>query len=331
MLSKFQGCLMGVAIGDAMGMPVETWKHAQIKQLNGGAGITGFIAPVQQRILDTANLNAGETTDDWQLTKAVAASLIRCSGRFDMLDCAMEHLAEYDKRLFGWGKGTQIALEAIKTGQRIVGRDALPAAGPGQGCGNGIVMKVAPIALAGFVRGDVEPDVWTSCKALGMITHPDIRASIAAYAVSLVLQSALSGPLSTASGLATLAKVISAIERVEAQEAISTDLISDVLKKIPENLKTAENLRLAVGCGFHALQTVGFTIGTFLRHPTDFRSGVLEAANAGGDSDTHASVVGALIGANVGLEAIPQEWRCFNPSFREALTLGRQLCFEESE
>ncbi len=52
---------------------------------------------------------------------------------------------------------------------------------------------------------------------------------------------------------------------------------------------------------------------------------MLAAINAGGDTDTNGAVVGALIGANVGLDGIPPEWQSFNPEFQEAILLGGQL------
>ena len=90
-------------------------------------------------------------------------------------------------------------------------------------------------------------------------------------------------------------------------------------------MDSADTLRKTAGCGFTALDSVAFSIGTFLRHPCDFRTGVLEAVNAGGDSDTHASIVGALIGLNCGLSAIPKEWRDFSPLFQEAIEIGTKL------
>jgi ADP-ribosylglycohydrolase len=46
----------------------------------------------------------------------------------------------------------------------------------------------------------------------------------------------------------------------------------------------------------------------FTRHCDDFHGGILEAANSPGDSDSIACMVGALIGAHLGVDAIPSEW-----------------------
>jgi len=60
------------------------------------------------------------------------------------------------------------------------------------------------------------------------------------------------------------------------------------------------------GTSCYCLESVPFAISVFFRHPTDFRAGIFEAVNAGGDTDSNASMVGALIGANVGMTGIPE-------------------------
>jgi ADP-ribosylglycohydrolase len=66
-------------------------------------------------------------------------------------------------------------------------------------------------------------------------------------------------------------------------------------------------------------------MAVFLRHPRNFRAAVLEAVNAGGDTDSTASMVGALVGANCGLDVIPAEWLNFRPEFQEPVELGEKL------
>ena len=62
-----------------------------------------------------------------------------------------------------------------------------------------------------------------------------------------------------------------------------------------------------------------------MRHSNDFEKGILEIVNAGGDSDSNAAIVGAMIGATVGLSGIPKRWREFRPSFQESIALADQL------
>ena len=84
-------------------------------------------------------------------------------------------------------------------------------------------------------------------------------------------------------------------------------------------------MRNKTGTGCFALESGPFAIGTFLQNPMNFRHEVLTAINAGGDTDSNASIVGALIGANAGLGVIPNEWVGFNPKFVQAFRFGELL------
>ena len=94
LIKKIQAGLLGVMIGDAMGMPVETMKPEEILSATEGQGITTFTDAIQKGIKNQSNLNAGETTDDWQLTKKIALSLIEIGG-FDLEDIAAKHIKAY--------------------------------------------------------------------------------------------------------------------------------------------------------------------------------------------------------------------------------------------
>ena len=97
------------------------------------------------------------------------------------------------------------------------------------------------------------------------------------------------------------------------------------MRDVPLHVQSKEALLERFGSRFVCTQTMPFVIGTFLRHATDFQAGVLEAVNAGGDTDTNASIVGALIGTKVGVQGIPDEWKNFRPDYSEAETLAAQF------
>jgi ADP-ribosylglycohydrolase len=324
---KASACLLGVAIGDALGMPVETMWPNKILEATGGRGIEGFVPPIQKRNWDTKDLKAGTTTDDWQLTRVVAESVLEHRGLINPYFCVEKHYKALQESAFGWGKTTQQAIEAFGRGEYDPTTDKLPAPEPGKGCGNGVVMKIAPLAIAWTAISGKRPDTLREqVMKLGQITHPDIRASIAAYPVARMLQIVLDGHLKRASeAYAVLLEIIGETIALETKFSTQGEQVSDRLMLLPGCSQSSEALQKTVGCGFHALDTAAFSIGTFIRHLEDFRGGTLEAVNAGGDADTNASVVGALIGANCGLAAIPTEWRSFNPAFEEAVVLGRRL------
>jgi ADP-ribosylglycohydrolase len=319
-LEKVEACFLGVQIGDALGMPVETMKHEEIMALNDGRGVIGFMDPVQRKIPEMAVLKAKQATDDWQLTQVVFESLIACDD-FSVEDCAERHVNALEVSTFGWGKTTQRSIEEIRDKKRDPVL-TIPTFGNGKsGSGNGIIMKVSPLAIVAArnhlrnKKNHTESIEWLSksCMNLCFITHPDPRAGYAAFAVALVIyQSILNrGSIAgmEASGLTPFViSKVKELERTHAGLRYNPDTVSGRLERILSVYKDPDLMREATGCGFTAMDTAAFTIGTFFRHPRDFKKGLLEAVNAGGDTDTNASIVGAMIGANVGIAGIPVEW-----------------------
>lgn len=321
--SRYRGALLAVPIGDAMGMPVETMSHESIMALNEGQGVLGFMAPVQKRFPEIALLSPGDATDDWQLTAAVARSIIRTDGKFNLEDCANEHIEEYKKNQSTWGKSTREAIAELAEGTRKP--SVPPGPKPKRGLGNGVIMKIAPLALSYYGLQYKPPMLWKDCRALGQMTHSDIRASIAAFAIAeLMLQMAYAPVRDVAFIIAALQSNLHDIRVIEGKEGVSRE-VSESIRQAIRLYKNKDELREKVGCGFSALETAPFCIGTFLRHPTDFHAGVLEAVNAGGDTDTNASIVGALIAANVGIDGIPDEWKEQCPVRQEALGYADKL------
>ena len=199
-------------------------------------------------------------------------------------------------------------------------------------------MKVAPLgffASAGMSQGGFMEAI----AELGFLTHSDARASHAAFAVAQVIAMVMTRPLTYSLShvkyveFASLTREL--ILHCELMEAVYphpdllttsvVDRLSIVEVHSDELFRDPSWARTTLGTDCFCLQSVPFAIATFLRHPTDFRAGILEAASAGGDTDSTASMVGAMIGANVGLEGIPPEWQNFSPRFSEVLKLGGEL------
>jgi len=329
-LSRIQGSLLGVMIGDGMGMPVETMSRAKIIEVFGPGGVRDFVDPVQTRIEDTRHMRPGDTTDDWQLTKVVLISIIRTGG-WNQERAILAHVDALRSTTFGWGKGSVSAVQEIIDGLRD-GRSP-PTPKPKQGLGNGVIMKVAPLAHFHALmqhHGQTEnlKLLVAYTKELGAITHSDPRAWISAFAIaSLITRCVLHAGEARIEDrhIFALARNVGLIERCFVDNP-SRRVLEELIGNVPYCTHGSSYLHERFGSGFTALETLPFTIGTFLRHQKDFESGVLEAVNAGGDTDTNASIVGALIGATVGIEGIPRKWREFRPEYKEALSLGEELC-----
>ena len=231
----------------------------------------------------------------------------------------------------------------LKTNGHL-GRDPripAPVTRKGQGLGNGVAMKIAPLAIWHNLR---EADMETRRKQifqLGQMTHGDLRASITAAAIGFVIDAVLRNPFDPSlrprqnERLHFLQPlhdncVVPLDQYSEAEGDQSFAYIMSRLWEIvqSEDSFTHDIVRTTFGTSCFCLHSVPFSIATFLRHPTDFRTGVLEAVNAGGDTDTNGAMVGAMIGANVGLEGIPEEWRTFRPEFEKIVELGERFYME---
>jgi ADP-ribosylglycohydrolase len=345
LVDKFRGCLLGVAVGDALGMPVEIMRPEEILAVTGGQGVTGYLAPQQDKfertrdkILGTRKLPPGGVTDDTMLSFAVARSLIG-QGDYDHLDQVNEFLEEFDRSTLGWGRATQTSAAEIKLWldtSGASGRDPLspaaPPSKPGQGSGNGVAMKIAPLALFHALRhGFLSPEFHEDALRLGRMTHGDFRASFSAIAVGDAISVVLNCDPYPKQGLndAMLRWILEAgiadEERRHEHEMTPGDLLSERLKLMFRSLGSADTLRQQVGTGCHCLESVPFAIGVFLRHPNDFRAAVLEAVNAGGDTDSTASMVGAMVGANLGLAGIPTDLQNGCLARDEAIKLADDL------
>ncbi len=344
LLSRIQGALLGVCIGDALGAPVETMKPHEIIAKLGPQGVTTFLDAIQIRIKESAKLKAGDTTDDWQLTRVIANSLVR-SGAWNRGDCIAEHLYAFDTSVTGWGKSTRNALADIKSGKRDVHKPLMPI--PGSGGGNGVIMKIAPLAIVAalyhlsqnkeseLVGNQTRQEelkshsfLFRAVVDLGSITHSDPDAWWTAFIVAEIMKRLLVSD--EPYKVEDIRQELLTFCRGGKSGKYIPGGLQDSLKKVircplGSTVSEIELMHRMFPPGFVATESMPLVLATLVRHLEDFRGGVLEAVNAGGDADTHASIVGALIGAHVGVEGIPQEWVSFRPEFQEALTLGEVL------
>jgi len=351
---------MGVRIGDPLGIAFETMNTQQILQVTGPAGVTTFWSPEQRSDAPAwaqklRELQPGDFSDDTQMTFAGARSLIRVT-QLDLENLASAYIEEMNERDLGWGGTTVRGLREIEQWLKTDGRQGRSPRkfahfptdakmGYGYGCGNGVAMRIAPMAL--LMSRVYNPDgratpggvpvfqqmIWD----VGGLTHPDPRASIGAYAVASFiarLAARHTEPVTQEELLRWLSWVIDEVIAMEVvlgsqiQMPVGTEKISSRLTWMQTMLQSGasvQDLRTQLGSSSYTLESVPFSLATFLRHPTDFRAALKEAVEAGGDTDTNAAIVGSLVGANVGLEGIPSDWRNFRHDFVDAEDLGGML------
>jgi poly(ADP-ribose) glycohydrolase ARH3 len=280
---RFHGALLGVAVGDALGAPFEGQSRvdpgALVRILTGSDRLT--------------------YTDDTHMTLGVLESLVACDGQLDGRHLADTFIRNFEKEPWrGYGAGPPRVFRRIREGVPWDEAGRLLFGGAGS-YGNGAAMRVAPIALR--TCGDLRLTVqWA--RLAGSITHTHELAlqgaCLQACAIALLLKWPAGNEISPAHLLAELRRVAEA----PLYDGKLT-LIQALLPSAPR-----EEVILRLGHGISAYDSVPTALYCFLRHSSSFSEVIQDAICLGGDTDTIASMAGALAGAYLGEKAIPQLW-----------------------
>ena len=271
LLARYRGALMGVAVGDALGAPFEESLRVAPESIESLRGEPGEL----------------RYTDDTHMTIGVAQSLIACRG-FDGAHMARVFAENYQSEPWrGYGAGPPQIFQRIVRGdqwdepaQRLFG---------GSGSfGNGAAMRVAPVAL--YAMGDL-PRVAAIARQTARITHaPElgVEGAVAqACAVAHLLESAADTDLRPANFLAHIRDHVQSAPYRMALEKVDRILSNATPEAVVRN----------IGNDITALAAVPAALCCFPRHPDSFAEAVLFAISLGGDTDTIASMTGALSGA----------------------------------
>jgi ADP-ribosylglycohydrolase len=312
--TAYQGCLIGGAIGDALGAPVEFMSMAQILQHYGQGGIQG---------LDESYGVHGAITDDTQMTLFTAEGLLRAYVRHSCKGiCHIPSVVAHAYlRWLRTQSVTSPSVEVSMDGFLITNTDLYQRRAPGKTCisalqamrslgepvtndskGCGSVMRAAPVGLA---LAHQEEDGLQMAFQLGIeiaaLTHGHITGQLsAAFLSGLIcllaqgqpLENAINRCLETLNGYEGAIETRAAIENAKlAAEQQPSDM--QTLVSLGEGWIAEEALAMAIYCCLSA---------------NDFRQAVLLSVNHGGDSDSTGSITGNIMGVIGGLEAIPSHW-----------------------
>ncbi|MEY4723794.1 MAG: hypothetical protein RLZZ324_1307 [Candidatus Parcubacteria bacterium] len=330
LLDRIRGCFIGLAVGDALGVPVENMTHEAILTATNGQGIRGYCPMLQPVLRDDAPQHVpGAWSDDTQLTLVTLNAIVRARG-FDLRAQARGLVDAYESSTFGWGGTTRDAALELQawfdTGGKLGRMPETPAAEPppgiNRGLGSGPAMKIAALSVLHLWANDRDV-IWQpryatfigDAMALGLMTHSDPRASIASIALGFAMAH-LGKPATLKddggrAGIDALNFANQAARSAERQYAgfrTAQPSFSSRLGHAHSLCGDEDALRKDINTGFSSLESVPFAIATAAVHASDFRKAVLTAVNAGQDADTTGSMVGAMVGANVGLQGIPEEW-----------------------
>ena len=281
---RYQGCLMGLAVGDAVGTTVEFEPRDSFPPVTDMVGGGPF------------GLQAGEWTDDTSMALCLAESLVECGG-FDARD-------QMDRYVRWWKEGYLSSTgECFDIGGTV--RDALsgyqstgqPLAGSTDpySAGNGSLMRLAPVPL--FFAGDPSQAIDMSGES-SRTTHGAATCVDACRYFGGLIVGAVQGMDKEALLASRYSPVAGLWDR--------HPLCAEIDEIAAGSFRRKERAEIA-GSG-HVVKALEAALWAFYRSQT-FREGCLLAVNLGDDTDTTAAIYGQIAGAYYGIDGIPSEWR----------------------
>ena len=299
---RLRGMLYGVAIGDALGLPVEGFQAERIAQEYGR--VTTYLIPSGRKWY-TDEL-AGDTTDDWQLSAAVAEALIE--GGLT-LECHIRwHVKAWMETTKGWGGTTKTGVQNLANGVPwLLSGDKRE----GRGKGNGPPMKVAP--FVGIVGTNTLRETFDFIARLTLATHPTEMAVSAAFTQFTALYYCLRQTpekFDRNDFIAHLVRAAKAGERFSQmylflpieEDNLAVELLRLVSAKDWSTAKAISEFGRGSCYCFHSLP---FTYFFFLRQQNI--ESLYDVISSGGDADTNGSMLAALLGALHGPDIFPNE------------------------
>jgi ADP-ribosyl-[dinitrogen reductase] hydrolase len=335
--SRGRGCIVGLAVGDAFGAPVEFKLRDEILAEFPPTGI-GDLVPWRE-------FAAGSYTDDTQMSIATARGIRDwqaatgwrgpvAGGEADIEVVAPDGGRERTVRGGGAGDAAAPDLDALRLAiwerylewhrspdwiHRAPGDTcmaALAAGIPGgahdvarngsKGCGG--VMRVAPLGLIGLGAAAFAAGVDAAALTHGAVTSDTSSGFQALLIDRLVAGLALGEAVAAARAvLAAHPGSVHSLAAVDAAVALaaSSEAPYAAIAQIGSSGHEAPGER---GKGWVADEALGIGLFAALRYRDDVRGAFGAAANISGDSDSTASIAGAILGAWLGLEAIPSDW-----------------------
>ncbi|GAA4637966.1 hypothetical protein GCM10023196_093860 [Actinoallomurus vinaceus] len=333
---RMLGCLLGGAIGDALGAPIEGRPIAEIRATYGEAGLAEY---------SDARVRAGAVTDDTQMTLFTAEALIQASirERGKGIGGAAPGLLQAAYLRWLRTQGEEIPEQGIETGSRLFAQPEMhQRRGPGRTCqsalhtiaarrrpyvplgsleepindskGCGGVMRAAP---AGFPFSPRVPAGAAECRraafAMGARSAALTHGHPSGYLSAGVLAATVWGLLRGADLADALDAARTELETYEGHEETSASLNAAVALAREGDALTPERLETLGGgwTGEEAL-AIGVCAALAVRdgEPVDVvRRALRLAVNHSGDSDSTGSICGNLLGARYGTAALPGHWQ----------------------
>jgi len=279
--------LLGLAIGDALGMPFEMRKPDD----------PFFAAWNGKTYLGSQfhKLEPGQYTDDTQMSIALGKSILE-AGKYEPAVAAKHYLEWFRNGPRGIGGTIKEAM--LKLGEGLEWNEA---GVKRQGyCGNGTAMRVSPLALA-YRNAPIDMVMFADLDAQITHKHVDNEAGEGSVALTWAINLLLGGvqPCDILQDIVSTPELMAIDTRVYSKLVLARDLLK-------QNVHPAKAMR-RLGNGGDVAETVSSAIYCASFFDQDFARAVEVSVRAGGDTDTRTSMVGAMVASHLGIEDIPDD------------------------
>jgi len=303
--NKVLGGLLGLCIGDALGLPVEFNPRSALK----ATPVTDMIG------YGTHNQPPGTWSDDSSLTFCLAESL--CNG-FNLRDIAAKFVKWLYEgywtphgKVFDVGNTTRIAIARLKEGVNPLEAGLADEFSNG----NGSLMRILPLAFY-LEKSDIEQQ-FEITHQVSCLTHRHLRSQIACGIYIQVAINLLKGNTPTEayeSMKCTVSDYYSKWPYITELHHFNRIIESDI-SRLPE---------AAIKSSSYVVDTLEASLWCLL-NSNSYADTVLTAVNLGGDTDTLGAVTGGLAGIYYGYDGLPQKWVTRLARAKDIMELGERL------
>lgn len=320
--AQYRGCLLGGAVGDALGAPVEFLTRKEIVSRFGEPGIRNFVPAYGRN---------GAITDDTQMTLFTADGLLRAHVRTATRGIEASYVGVTAHAYLRWlqTQGIQSSLLPADghQGWLIAHRELFSRRAPGNTCisalralptfdsparndskGCGGVMRVAPVGMyaAKAVAESQDPmsalrETFRLSAQIAGITHGHPTGQLPAAVLGVLVASLLAN-----NPFAIALQQAQEILREHADHQETMKAIEQARSLAAQNVPTADAIR-SLGEGWIAEEALAIAVYCTLV-AQDLESGIILAVNHDGDSDSTGAIAGHLLGAIHGAASIPPRW-----------------------
>ncbi len=296
--NAISGSLLGIAVGDALGLPLERLTPQRARKIfgaiNAGFGMHLFCG-------------RGLVSDDTEHAIFTLQDFVASHGDNSRFEKDLARRMKKWLCLLPPGTGMATAKSCLKL---LFGIS--PSRAGVYSAGNGPAMR-APIL--GVLAND-DDQLKQFVRVCTQITHTDPKAELGALAIAFAARCAsTSTRFSPPDFFEKLPQLLDQPDRTQNYTDGRNEFM-ELLEKVAASLERGQStpefalsLGLNHGVSGYIYHTVPVCLHAWLSHQNDFSAAVVNVLRCGGDADSTAAIVGGIVGAQVGENRIPAEWR----------------------